>query len=86
MKMRSTPGGLLCGWRLTALSRLQVGQSEVLIDQLPGMPDGVDSSPTGGYCEWHWYCTVVCNSDSQPWLTEEPTLSLPPVLHCAGVK
>lgn len=30
---------------------LQAGQSEVLIDRLPGMPDGVDASPTGGYCE-----------------------------------
>lgn len=27
----------------------KAGQSEVLIDQLPGMPDGVDASPTGGY-------------------------------------
>lgn len=25
------------------------GQSEVLIDRLPGMPDGVDASPRGGY-------------------------------------
>lgn len=27
----------------------KAGQAEVLIDRLPGMPDGVDASPTGGY-------------------------------------
>lgn len=34
-----------------AVLLLQAGQAEVLIDRLPGMPDGVDESPRGGYCK-----------------------------------
>lgn len=47
----STILGIVVNDKQIVSCAVQAGQHEVLIDKLPGMPDGVDASPTGGYCK-----------------------------------